>query len=138
MLRREGMEHLLRCCRAASSGSHPICLCCSFVPSRSQAVPDRPNFVKASFGPPLINFLGLTIESGPKSSVNLAATYVDDRVRSKHDAKDSSRRALWYICFRPRPASPCYGRELLLLQLFALMRTLQDCCGYLEKHDFLF
>ncbi|CAN0180945.1 unnamed protein product, partial [Ectocarpus fasciculatus] len=48
-----------------------------------KAIPDKPNFVKASFGPPLINFLGkhgLTIRSGPKSSVRLAATYVDERV----------------------------------------------------------
>lgn len=49
-----------------------------------QVMPDRPNFVRASFGPPLINFLGrrgLTVRSGPKSSVALSATYVDERVR---------------------------------------------------------
>ncbi|CAN0118158.1 unnamed protein product, partial [Ectocarpus sp. 13 AM-2016] len=51
-----------------------------------KAIPDKPNFVKASFGPPLINFLGkhgLTIRSGPKSSVRLAATYVDERVSAR-------------------------------------------------------
>lgn len=50
----------------------------------SQAMPDKPNFVRASFGPPLISFLGkhgLTIRWGPKSSVALATTYVDERVR---------------------------------------------------------
>lgn len=50
-----------------------------------QAMPERPNFVRASFGPPLLNFLGrrgVTIRAGPKSSVALAATYVDERVRS--------------------------------------------------------
>ncbi|CAM9731826.1 unnamed protein product [Scytosiphon promiscuus] len=49
-----------------------------------EAIPDRPNFVKASFGAPLVTFFGkrgLTIQSGPKSSVQLAATYVDERIR---------------------------------------------------------
>ena len=49
----------------------------------TQAIEDRPNFVRASFEPPLLNFLGkhgLTFRVGPKSSVALAATYVDDRV----------------------------------------------------------
>lgn len=54
---------------------------CLFV--RPKSIPDRSNFVKASFGPPLLNFLGkrgITIQAGPNSSVRLAATYVDDRV----------------------------------------------------------
>lgn len=62
----------------------------------TQEIPDRPNFVKASFGPPLLNFLGkrgITIQSGPKSSVRLAATYVDDRV-SKPNA--AAERPLYY------------------------------------------
>eukprot|EP00903_Cladosiphon_okamuranus_P009275 g8850.t1 len=49
-----------------------------------EEISDQPNFVKASFGPPLLNLLGkrgVTIQSGPKSSVRLAATFVDDRVR---------------------------------------------------------
>eukprot|EP00904_Undaria_pinnatifida_P001096 jgi/Undpi1/10988/HiC_scaffold_30.g13289.m1 len=49
-----------------------------------EAMPERPNFVRASFGPPLLNILGrrgLTVRAGPQSSVALAATYVDDRIR---------------------------------------------------------
>ncbi|CAM9133964.1 unnamed protein product, partial [Hapterophycus canaliculatus] len=49
-----------------------------------EAMPDRSNFVKASFGAPLVNVFGkhgLTIQSGPTSSVQLAATYVDERIR---------------------------------------------------------
>lgn len=45
---------------------------------------DRPNFVRANFEPPFVNLLGkrgLTFRLGPKSSVALAATYVDERVR---------------------------------------------------------
>jgi len=122
---------------AAMCAHPPACLIVLFVRfPLSKAIPDRPNFVKASFGPPLINFLGkhgLTIESGPKSSVNLAATYVDDRV-SKHDAKGSSSRILhWCLLTAPLlfalvpQASTCSDLDLLLLlllQLFVLLRIM--------------
>lgn len=56
------------------------------MPTAWQAIPDRPNFVRASFERPWLNLFGkngLTFRLGQKSIVTLGTTYVDERVRTK-------------------------------------------------------